>query len=445
MKKIYVLDTNVLLHDPNAMLRFEDNEVVLPITTIEELDRFKKRPEETGRNARQTSRMLDSLRQQGSIIEGIGLKNGGQIRVALCQRETLSNLPAELKGDGGDNAILAVALEVKQQCDCPVVMVSKDTNMRIKADTLGLTAEDYETDKIDVDDLYTGMGEVLVSAEQMSELFQPGGTALASTPLDGKFFPNQALTLVDINNPSHTALALIRTDGQLEPLAKMPYNGISRIHARNREQRFALSLLLDDRVPLVTLVGQAGTGKTLLAIAAGLQKVTEEKRYTRLLISRPVVPMGKDIGYLPGDMTEKLTPWMQPLYDNFDLIFNTQDTTEKPAHWRRGHEDLMQLGLLQIEALTYIRGRTIPKQFFVIDEAQNLTPHEVKTILTRAGEGTKIVLTGDTAQIDNPYVDAASNGLTYVIERFRNEPLAGHITLYQGERSDLAAQAAALL
>lgn len=471
MKKIYVLDTNVLLHDPNAMLRFEDNEVVLPITTIEELDRFKKRPEETGRNARRTSRMLDGLRNKGSITEGIGLENGGTIRVALAQRETLNNLPPELKADGGDNSILAVALEVKQQCDCPVVMVSKDTNMRIKADAIGLTAEDYETDKIDVDDLYTGIGEVLVSAEQMSHVFQSKGQAKdaelrsalllgaseAGASEDGaseaaskhtpkhRYFPNQALTLVDVNNPSHTALAIIREDSSLTPLPKMPYNGISRIHARNREQRFALALLLDDSVPLVTLVGKAGTGKTLLAIAAGLQKVTEEKRYTRLLISRPVVPMGKDIGYLPGDMTEKLTPWMQPLYDNFDLIFNTQDATDKPAHWRRGHEDLMEMGLLQIEALTYIRGRTIPKQFFVIDEAQNLTPHEVKTILTRAGEGTKIVLTGDTAQIDNPYVDAASNGLTYVIERFRNEPLAGHITLYQGERSDLAAQAAALL
>lgn len=445
MKKIYVLDTNVLLHDPNAMLRFEDNEVLLPITVIEELDRFKKRPEEMGRNARQTSRMLDGFRQQGRIIDGITTRKGGSIRVALCKRETLKTLPAELTGEGGDNAILAVALEAKQQCDCPVIMVSKDTNMRIKADTLGLTAEDYETDKIDVDDLYTGMGEVLVSAEQMSALFQ-GGTELGSSEqLKGKFFPNQALTLVDVNNPNHTALAIMRANGSLTPLPKMPYNGISRIQARNREQRFAFSLLLDDSVPLVTLVGKAGTGKTLLAIAAGLQKVTEEKRYTRLLISRPVVPMGKDIGYLPGDMTEKLTPWMQPLYDNFDLIFNTQDPSDKPAHWRRGHEDLLEMGLLQIEALTYIRGRTIPRQFFVIDEAQNLTPHEVKTILTRAGEGTKIVLTGDTAQIDNPYVDAASNGLTYVIERFRNEPLAGHVTLYQGERSDLAAQAATLL
>ncbi|MFK8182740.1 MAG: PhoH family protein [Phormidesmis sp.] len=452
MKKVYVLDTNVLLHDPNALLRFEDNDVVLPITVIEELDRFKKRPEETGRNARQTSRMLDQLRRSGSLTEGIPLKNngdrGGRVRVALCHRESLENLPAELYsgggGDGGDNAILAVALEVKQQCDCPVVMVSKDTNMRIKADTLGLTAEDYETDKIDVDDLYTGIGEVLVSPEQMAAMFQPD-KAVEFPQLSEKLSPNQALTLVDINNPNHTALGILNTEGQVVPLPKIPYNGISHIHARNREQRFALALLLNDAIPLVTLVGKAGTGKTLLAIAAGLQKVTEEKRYTRLLISRPIVPMGKDIGYLPGDMTEKLTPWMQPLYDNFDLIFNTQDAAGKPDHWRRGHEELMDLGLLQIEALTYIRGRTIPKQFFVIDEAQNLTPHEVKTILTRAGEGTKVVLTGDTAQIDNPYVDAASNGLTYVIERFRNEPLAGHITLYQGERSDLAARAANVL
>ncbi|MEL6899305.1 MAG: PIN domain-containing protein, partial [Cyanobacteria bacterium J06606_4] len=229
MKKIYVLDTNVLLHDPDAMLRFEDNEVLLPITVIEELDRFKKRPEEMGRNARQTSRLLDSLRQRGSLTEGIALDNGGTLRVSLCRRETLDKLPAELTVGNGDNAILAVAIETKKRCDCPVVMVSKDTNMRIKADTLGLTAEDYETDKIDVDDLYTGMGEVLMSAEQMDALFQPGGTSLADGGLsDDKFFPNQALTLVDVNNPSHTALALVRQDGRLTPLPKMPYNGISR-------------------------------------------------------------------------------------------------------------------------------------------------------------------------------------------------------------------------
>lgn len=195
----------------------------------------------------------------------------------------------------------------------------------------------------------------------------------------------------------------------------------------------------------MTLVGKAGTGKTLLAIAAGVQKVADERLYSRLLIARPIVPMGRDLGYLPGDLIEKLTPWMQPLYDNFDLIFNTQDSRGKPEHWRRGHEEMQDQGLLQIEPLTYIRGRTIPKQYLIVDEAQNLTPHEVKTILTRAGEGTKIVLTGDPDQIDNPYVDAASNGLTYVIERFKGEAIAGHITLYKGERSELAERAALLL
>lgn len=441
MQKSFVLDTNVLLHDPNAMLRFEDNEVVLPITVIEELDRFKKRPEEVGRNARQVSRTLDQLRLQGSLTDGIQLDSGGLLHVALCHRETLRQLPPELEGDQADNAILAVALELKQQSDRPVVLVSKDTNLRIKADTLGLLAEDYETDKIDVSDLYTGVDQVLVNAETINSLFKQGAVTL-----EGKFYPNQALTLVDVTNPNHTALALVDPQsGLIVPLAKLPHGGISRIQARNREQQFAFALLLNDAIPLVTLVGKAGTGKTLIAIAAGLHKVADEQHYSRLLISRPVVPMGRDIGYLPGDVNEKLTPWMQPLYDNFDLIFNTQEMKGQASHWRRGHEELAEMGLLQIEALTYIRGRTIPKQFFIIDEAQNLTPHEVKTILTRAGESTKIVLTGDTAQIDNPYVDAASNGLTYAIERFRHEPLAAHVTLYQGERSDLAARAATLL
>jgi PhoH-like ATPase len=217
------------------------------------------------------------------------------------------------------------------------------------------------------------------------------------------------------------------------------------VQPRNREQRFAFELLLQDSISLVTLVGRAGTGKTLLAIAAGVQKVADERLYSRLLIARPIVPMGRDLGYLPGDITEKLNPWMQPLYDNFDLIFGTQDSRGKPEHWRRGHEEMISQGLLQIEPLTFIRGRSIPKQFLIVDEAQNLTPHEVKTILTRAGEGTKIVLTGDPDQIDNPYVDAASNGLTYVVERFKNEPIAGHITLTKGERSDLAERSAMLL
>lgn len=441
MKKIFVLDTNVLLHDPTAILRFEDNDVVLPITVVEELDRFKKQPEVTGRNARQVSRSLDLLRQQGHLTDGIQLKGGGTLRVALCQRETLEELPTELEGDRADNLILALALELKRQCACPVVMVSKDTNLRIKADALGLAAQDYETDKVDVDELHTGTAEVLVSPEAIAQFYQHG-----SVSVEGEFLANEALTLVDATNPSHTALAIVDgTTHQLVSLSQQPSSGVSRIRARNREQKFALELLLRDSIQLVTLVGKAGSGKTLLAIAAGLHKVADERLYSRLLISRPVVPMGRDLGFLPGDVNEKLTPWMQPLYDNFDLILGTQDQSDKPRYHRRGYEELMEMGFLQIEPLTYIRGRTIPKQFLIVDEAQNLTPHEAKTILTRAGEGTKIILTGDLEQIDNPYVDAASNGLTYVVERFKNESLAGHITLVKGERSPLAERAATLL
>jgi PhoH-like ATPase len=439
MKKTFVLDTNVLLHDPKAIFKFKDNDIILPITIVEELDRFKKLSEMTGRNARQVSRTLDELRTKGRLTEGISLDNGGLLRVVSCDRDTLKQLPYLLDGKENDNAILAVALKQKENCQCNVVLVSKDTNLRIKADALGLEAQDYENDKVDFEGLYTGEAEILVESESIDEFFKQH-----SLDLDRSVYPNQALTLVDINNASHTALGIV-SDRRVVPLSKTATMGVSRIHPRNREQKFALELLLRDDIALVTLVGKAGTGKTLLAIAAGLFKAIDEKIYTRLLIARPVVPMGKDIGYLPGDIKEKLTPWMQPLYDNFDLIFTNQDPLGKPNYWRSGYQELLDRGLLQIEPLTYIRGRTIPQQFAIIDEAQNLTPHEVKTILTRAGEGTKIVLTGDPEQIDNPYVDAASNGLTYVVEKFKHEPLAGHITLTKGERSPLAERAAMLL
>ncbi|HEY9827294.1 MAG TPA: PIN domain-containing protein, partial [Stenomitos sp.] len=261
MQKVFVLDTNVLLHDPGALFRFEDNDVVLPITIIEELDRFKKLTEMTGRNARQVSRSLDHLRQQGHLIDGIPLENGGTIKVALCHQETLKELPVELEGDQNDNAILAVALEVKRQSNCNVVLVSKDTNLRIKADVLGISAEDYETDKVDISDLYTGTADVYVSTEAIAQLFKQGGL-----PLEGNFYPNQAITLIDSANPSHTALAIVSgTQGVAMPISKLPHNGVSRIQARNREQQFALDLLMKDSVSLVTLVGKAGTGKTLLA------------------------------------------------------------------------------------------------------------------------------------------------------------------------------------
>jgi PhoH-like ATPase len=304
-----------------------------------------------------------------------------------------------------------------------------------------LQAQDYETDKIQADDLYTGFTQIFLDSRLIEQFFREKRLVLET-----ELLANQLVTLIDEANPHHTALGRVLSDQkQVFPLLPLPPGGISRIRPRNREQQFALDLLLQESIPLVTLIGKAGTGKTLLAIAAGIYQVAEQKLYSRLLISRPIVPMGRDLGYLPGDVSEKLTPWMQPIYDNFDLIFGTQNPSGKPQHWRRGHEELLGMGLLQIEPLTYIRGRTIPQQFLIVDEAQNLTPHEVKTILTRAGEGTKIVLTGDTEQIDNPYVDAASNGLSYVVERFKNDALAGHVTLLKGERSSLAERAAALL
>ncbi len=305
--------------------------------------------------------------------------------MALCDRQTLQQLPPELEGDSGDNAILAVALELKEQCQCPVVLVSKDTNLRIKADALGLLAQDYETDKIQGDELYTGCSELVVESPLIEQLFTE-----KQLVLETELPPNQLVTLIDAVNPHHTALGRVdHSRKQLLPLLTLPSSGIARIRPRNREQQFALDLLLEESIALVTLIGKAGTGKTLLAIAAGIHQVADEKHYNRLLISRPIIPMGRDLGYLPGEITEKLTPWMQPIYDNFDLIFGTENPSNKPSHWRRGHEELLERGLLQIEPLTYIRGRTIPQQFLIVDEAQNLTPHEVKTILTRAGVGTK--------------------------------------------------------
>lgn len=276
MKRTFVLDTNVLLHDPSAILRFKDNDVVLPITVIEELDRFKKQPEMTGRNARQVSRTLDIFRQQGHLIEGVSINNGGVLKVALCSRETLSSLPVELEHGNGDNAILAVALEMKRVCQCDVVLVSKDTNLRIKADAVGLDAEDYETDKVDIDELYTGTKELIVSSNEINQFFKDGVLII-----DDDFFPNEAITLVDEFNPSHTALGIVNY-GRIVPLEKIPVGSVSRIQPRNREQQFALNLLLNDSISLVTLVGKAGTGKTLLAIAAGLQKIADERIYTRL-------------------------------------------------------------------------------------------------------------------------------------------------------------------
>ncbi len=438
MKKTFVLDTNVLLHDPQALFRFEDNDVVIPMTVIEELDRFKKEQSETGRNARQFSRLMDALRAKGSLVDGVQLETGGQLRVDLYTEEHMQGLPPELRSDQGDNRILAVALDVKSSADCPVVFVTKDTNLRIKADVIGLTAQDFESDKVSIDDLYSGTAEVQSTQEQIDLFYSQGYLDITE-----EFYANQCLTLVDVSNPSHTALA--RYNHALRraiPLLQTPKDGLWGVHSRNREQQFAIDLLLNEDIQLVTLVGKAGTGKTLLAIAAGLFKSADEGQYSRLLVSRPVFPMGRDLGFLPGDINEKLSPWMQPIFDNVELLLGG---IEEGGKRKRGYKELVDLGILEIEALTYIRGRSIPKQYMIVDEAQNLTPHEIKTIVTRAGEGTKIILTGDPYQIDNPYIDASSNGLTYVVEKFKEADLAGHVTLTKGERSCLAELAANLL
>ncbi|MCW8860653.1 MAG: PhoH family protein [Deltaproteobacteria bacterium] len=437
--KNYVLDTNVLLHDPQAILKFSDNTVILPLTVIEEIDRFKKDQSETGRNARQISRMIDVFRTQAKLVEGVPLENGGLLKVAIYKEEFLLKLPPELRSDQGDNRILAVARDLQENSpEGTVFFVTKDINLRIKADTIGMHAEDYQNDKIPVEELYTGTSETYLPRDKVDQFFEQG-----SLPVDADFFSNQGVTLIDETNTSHTAIG--RYDSlrqEIVALIKTPKEGIWGILPRNREQQFAFDLLLNDDVQLVSLVGIAGTGKTLLAIAAGLLKTADESAYNRLLVSRPVFPMGRDIGFLPGDIEDKLSPWMQPIFDNVELLLSSYDEVGKR---KRGYRELIDLGLMEIEPLTYIRGRSIPKQYMIVDEAQNLTPHEIKTIITRAGEGTKIVLTGDPYQIDNPYVDSASNGLSYSVERLKGQDIAGHTTLTKGERSPLAELAANLL
>jgi PhoH-like ATPase len=420
--KNFVLDTNVLLYDPQALFKFEENNLIIPITVIEEIDRFKKDMNETGRNARQVSRYIDDLRKKGSLASGVKLETGGMLRVEIYEDRVMKRLPPELREERGDNRILAVAVDVKEkEADLPIIFVTKDTNLRIKADAIGLIAEELDTD-----------------ATQIDHFHGQGGVELA-----GDYKANEFVTLRDSLNPSHTAIGRFdAVQKKLVPVKKVAKDGIWSIHPRNREQAFALDLLLDDSIKLVTLVGKAGTGKTLLAIAAGLHKTAEENVYNRLLVSRPVFPMGKDLGFLPGDIEEKLAPWMQPIFDNVELLLSGHEMEKRHT---KGYKELMAMGIMEIEPLTYIRGRSIPNQYMIVDEAQNLTPHEIKTIVTRAGEGTKIVLTGDPYQIDNPYVDSSSNGLTYLVERFKGEAISGHVTMMKGERSDLAELAANLL
>ena len=436
--KNYILDTNVLLHDPNSLLSFVDNHVLIPIEVIEEIDRFKRESTDLGQNARSVSRMLDSLRGTGSLSEGVDLPNGGKLKIAFYKNGHSGNGDGDFNANTVDNRILLLAAGVqKSQPKNPTILVSKDINLRIKADALGLQAEDYETDRVFITDLYTGMMEMTVSTARITEFRAKGELALDNGK---KYFPNEYCTLLDESNTKKAALAKVDATGtKLVPIIDCR-DGVWGIKPRNREQHFALDALLDDRIKLVTLMGKAGTGKTLLAMAAGLKRVVNDREFRRLVVARPTISMGKELGFLPGSLEEKLAPWMQPIHDALEML---SDLNMGHDHRRSG--DLMRSGSIVVEALSYIRGRSIANQFMIIDEAQNLTPLEVKTIVTRVGNGTKIIFTGDPYQIDNPYVDSSSNGFNYVVSKFRDQAVSAHVELQKGERSELAELAANIL
>ncbi len=434
--KNYILDTNVLLHDPNSLLNFEDNSVIIPIEVLEEIDRFKRESSELGQNARQVSRMLDGFRAQGRLNDGVNLPNGGRLRIVFNRDVDLSTIPSN--GNNVDSRIVALALHVKnQEKKVPTILVTKDINLRIKADALGLAAQDYETDRVLLKDLYSGLCEKNVSQEKMTAFRANGELEIGNGRVN---YPNEYCTLTDETNPKRTALTKVDSTGKRFVPIIDSREGVWGIKPRNREQHFAFDALLDDRIKLVTLMGKAGTGKTLMAMAAGLKKTVLDREYRRLVVARPTIAMGKELGFLPGTLEEKLTPWMQPIHDALELLGDLN-----MGHEHRRSNDLIRSGLVVVEALSYIRGRSIANQYMVIDEAQNLTPLEVKTIITRVGEGTKIVFTGDPYQIDNPYVDSSSNGFNFVVSKFREQPIAAHVELQKGERSELAEVAANLL
>ncbi|GAE32651.1 ATPase [Halalkalibacter hemicellulosilyticusJCM 9152] len=442
LKKIYVLDTNVLLQDPYSIYSFQDNEIVIPAVVLEELDSKKRNMDEIGRNARKFSKCIDKLRGDGKLHEGVHLQSGGVLKVELNHKSFL-RLKDSFAEMTNDNRIIAVALnlmleEMEKEDGKQVILVSKDALVRVKADALGLVAEDFLSDRvIEFEDVYPGYVEVYVDSTVMKSFYTKGEITISELTKH-PFYPHQFIIMKDALGSSSSALGKVEPNGKkVKPFLNEPEQ-VWGIRSRNVQQRMALELLLRDDIHLVTMIGKAGTGKTLLSLAAGLMQTEDLGKYKKLVVARPVVPLGKDIGFLPGEKEEKLRPWMQPIYDNLEFLFNTK----KPGEL---DQILAGMGSIQVEALTYIRGRSIPDQFIIIDEAQNLTKHEVKTILTRVGEGSKLVLMGDPGQIDHPYLDEYNNGLTYVVEQFKDQTVSGHIKLVKGERSGLAQLAADLL
>jgi PhoH-like ATPase len=435
-RKTFVIDTNVLLHDPDAISKFHDNDVIIPLNVLEELDSMKRFSDELGKNARHVIRYIDSLKERkaGDLHIGVKIENGILVRV-LIDVKPGEKTAFPLSPERSANKILLVAYKLREIGE-KVVIVSKDFVVRVKAEAIGLEAEDYENLKASYDNLYRGYRKLEVPKRNIDLFYKDGFLAIDSVDL----LPNEYCLLFSPEQSSAIGKYNLKAK-RLEPLIKL-VRDIWGIQPLNIEQKCALDLLLRDDVKLVTLIGPAGTGKTLLALAAGLRKVFDEGTYSRILVSRPIVPLGKDIGYLPGTKDEKLFHWMQPIYDNLEFLCQS---TSGETNGLETQKWIMESKKIEMEAVTYIRGRSLPKMYMIIDEAQNLTPHEVKTIISRAGQGTKVVLTGDATQIDNPYLDKDSNALTFTVGKFKEYPIYGHVFLERTERSELAALAAEVL
>ena len=458
MKKTYVLDTNVLLSDPNSIFSFEENDLAIPMAVLEELDRHKSRLDEVGKNARHVSKSLDELREKGSLTDGVKLHNGGTLRIISIGSDAAKFLPQELQATKTDNLIIALMLQLKtKQVDC--ILVSKDINVRIKCDSLGIKCEDYLKMRVAVDEnqFYRGVEVLEVPLEYVNRFYTDGSVLLDPEDIGNKkLFPNQIVVIKTTGQDGNTiksALAkCISHDKPLVSISKI--ESAFGLKPRNKEQSFSYDLLFDDSIKLLTLTGPSGTGKTLLAIAAALEQLKglgSQPKYEKLIVTRPVQPVGKDIGFLPGTLQEKMEPWISPIRDNMNFLMGgKKGARKKPLESGKSGDgyylDMLQdRGLIEIEAITFIRGRSIPNAFIIIDEAQNLSMHELKTIITRVGDGTKLVLTGDIEQIDNVHVDVYTNGLTYAIEKFKDYSIAGHVSLLKGERSELATLASKIL
>lgn len=439
MKKIFILDTNVILHDSGCVHQFKDNDICIPITVIEELDKFKKGNNIINCNARDFLRTLDALSSEKMFEKGVPVANGkGSISICLDMAldEVIKNNFTEITSD---IKILNIAYMVAKKHQFKnVIFVTKDVNLRLRARSIGLKTENYNSKFVEnLSDMYTGL-QVLehVSPQVFDALYKkPFEVPMSVLEMDTTFYTNENLIL---KNGSNSALAVY--DGPRQFVRLIQPTVCYGIKPRNAEQTFALHAMLNPDIPLVTVSGKAGTGKTLLALAAALEK---KQQYRQIFVARPVVPLSnKDLGFLPGDVASKLDPYMQPLYDNLTVIqnhFNEQNTQTKQIR------ELLEEEKIVITPISYIRGRSIVRVFFIVDEAQNLTPHEVKTIITRAGEGTKIIFTGDIFQIDHPYLDSQTNGLAYIIEKMKGQPLYAHVNLEKGERSELAELAAKIL